>query len=138
VRPRVIIKRKKIGEKGGNMASIVRAPEDNTFDFDYLAFSFDGLHSYEDFGIYRVSDGEGYNLTLTPELSEHTAEAVGRDGQYYFNTYHKSKTFNIKFAFEDLSEMQLKNMKKWFNGKKVGDLWFAESPYKVYSAKVNG
>jgi phage terminase large subunit-like protein len=29
-------------------------------------------------------------------------------------------------------------MKKWLNGKNVGDLWFAEAPHKVYTAKVTG
>lgn len=120
------------------MATIVKAHKNSTYDYDYIAFSFNGLHSYEDFGIYRVSDGNGYDLSLTPELSEKTAEAIGRDGQYYFNTFHRSKTFNIKFAFDDLSEFQLKRMKQWFNGKTIGDLWFAETPYKVYSAKVKG
>jgi hypothetical protein len=29
-------------------------------------------------------------------------------------------------------------MRQWLDGKKVADLWFAENPYKVYSAKVTG
>jgi phage-related protein len=29
-------------------------------------------------------------------------------------------------------------MKQWLNGKNIGDLWFSEEPYKVYSAKVTG
>jgi phage-related protein len=29
-------------------------------------------------------------------------------------------------------------MKKWLNGKEIKDLWFAEAPHKVYSAKVTG
>jgi hypothetical protein len=29
-------------------------------------------------------------------------------------------------------------MKNWLNGKELGDLWFAEEPYKVYTAKVTG
>jgi hypothetical protein len=29
-------------------------------------------------------------------------------------------------------------MKIWLDGREVGDLWFAEAPYRVYSAKVTG
>ena len=35
---------------------IVRAPKDSKADYSYIAFSFGGLHSYEDFGLYRTSD----------------------------------------------------------------------------------
>jgi hypothetical protein len=28
-------------------------------------------------------------------------------------------------------------MREWLNGKEMGDLWFEEAPYKVYTAKVS-
>ena len=120
------------------MASIVKVPKDNTADYDFIAFSFDGKHSYEDFGIYRVSDGDRYNEKLTPTLTDRTADNPARDGQYYFGTQHKQKVFDINFAFEELTEAKLSEMKRWFSGKKIADLWFAEMPHKIYSAKVTG
>jgi predicted phage tail component-like protein len=120
------------------MASIVKVPKDNIADYDFIAFSFDGLHSYEDFGLYRTSDGDRYNENLAPQMTERTADNPARDGQYYFGTQHKQRVFDIKFAFENLTEAKLSGLKKWLNGKKVADLWFAEAPYKVYSAKVTG
>ena len=71
------------------MPSIVKVPKDNEADYDFIAFSFDGLHSIEDFGIYRVSDGDRYNENLAPTMNDRTADNPARDGQYYFGTSHK-------------------------------------------------
>ena len=120
------------------MASTVKIPNDFTFDYAYVAFSFNGKNSYDDFGIYRTSDGSQYSIPLIPELSEKTADSIGNDGMYYFETFHKKISFTIKFAFDKLTEQKLRELKLWLNGKEMGDLWFCETPYKVYTAKVTG
>jgi hypothetical protein len=33
-------------------------------DFDFIGFTFDGKHSYYDFGIYRTSGGDMYQLNV--------------------------------------------------------------------------
>ena len=89
------------------MASIINAPKDRTADYDYIAFSFNGKHSFEDFGIYRTSDSNsGYNETLTRTMTDKTAEVPGMDGQYYFGTQQKNKTFTVKFAFDCPCKLQ--------------------------------
>ena len=121
------------------MSRVVKVPKDNMADYDFIAFSFGGLHSYEDFGIYRISDGkDGYNENLGPTMQDKTIDVPDGDGQYFFGTLHKTKTFNINFAFDNLTEQKLLEMKKWLDGRDIKDLWFAEAPYKVYSAKVTG
>ena len=118
--------------------SIVKVPSTASNDFDFLAFSFNGKHSYDDFKLYRTSDGDRYNVDLSPQMNDKTAENTGGDGMYFFNTNHKQKVFNISFAFEEMTESQLREMKRWLDGKTLGDLWFEEEPYKVYTAKVTG
>lgn len=121
------------------MSTIVKVPNNTNADYDFIAFSFKGKHSYEDFGIYRVSDdNSGYNEDLTVTITGKTADITGADGQYYFGAQHKNKIFNIKFAFDGLTENKLQQMKSWLSGKEIGYLWFAEAPHKVYSAKVTG
>lgn len=120
------------------MASTVKVPNDFNFDYAYIAFSFNGKNSYDDFGIYRTSDGSQYSIPLIPELNEKTADSIGNDGMYYFETFHKKINFTIKFAFDRLTEQKLRELKLWLNGKEMGDLWFCEAPYKVYTAKVTG
>jgi hypothetical protein len=39
---------------------IVKVPKDETADYDLLAFSFDGYHSYEDLKILRVSNNKDF------------------------------------------------------------------------------
>jgi predicted phage tail component-like protein len=128
----------KFAKKEENMASIVKIPSTAGRDFDFLAFSFNGKHSWDDFKIYRTSDGSRYNEPLTPTLQDITAEVPGGDGVYFFGTTHRQKNFDINFAFERMTEAQFREMKKWLNGKELGDLWFEEAPYKVYTAKVTG
>ena len=49
--------------------SVVTPPRNaDIIDYDFLAFSFGGKHSYDDFGIYRVIDGDRYNDDLNPPL----------------------------------------------------------------------
>ena len=118
--------------------SIVKVPSAEAQGLDFLAFSFNGKHSWDDFHIYRVINGDRYEENLSPTLTDKTAEVPGGDGMYYFGTTHKQKEFNISFAFDHLTEIQLREMKKWLNGKEMGDLWFSEAPYKVWSAKPTG
>ena len=58
---------------------------------DFIGFTYDGKHSFRDWGIYRTSDGSRYNDNIVPQMTEKVAEVPGGDGQYYFNTLHKSK-----------------------------------------------
>ena len=118
--------------------SIVIVPSTANQDWDFLGFSFNGKHSWDDFKIIRTSDGDRYNINLGPQSQDKTAENPGGDGMYFFGSNHKQKVFDIKFAFEGLDDIKLREMKRWLSGKEVGNLWFDEEPYKVYSAKVTG
>lgn len=105
---------------------------------DFLGFTFNGYHSFYDLNILRTSDGDRFNMDLTPKLKEITADNPGNDGQYYFGTYHTSRNFSVKIAFDSLTEKQLRQLKQVFSSREVHDLIFDEEPYKVWSAKVTG
>lgn len=105
---------------------------------DYIGFSFGKTHLLRELNIYRTSDGSRYNTNLAPSMSDKTVDAPGRDGQYYFGTTHKNKTFSVSFAFDSLTEDKLRQLQKLFDGKKIDELIFDEQPYKAYSAKVTG
>lgn len=107
-------------------------------DYDFIGFTYNGKHSLRDLNIYRTSSGSRYELGLLPTLTDKTAEVSGADGTYFFNTYHKQKQFTVNFAFDSLTESQLRQLKILFAGKEVYDFSFDETPYIVYSAKVTG
>lgn len=107
-------------------------------DFDFIGFTYNGQHSINDLGIYRVSNGDRYEDNWLPTLQEKTASVEGMDGLYYFGTKVQQKQFNIPFAFQGLTEGQLRKLKQTFNGDGIHDLIFDEYPFKVYSAKVTG
>lgn len=103
---------------------------------DYLGFTFNGVHSSK-LGIVRVSDGDRYNKELLPTFSDITATVPGLDEAYYFGSTYTQKTITVKFAFDSLTDAQIREMRKLFSSKKPQDLIFDETPYKVYSVKVN-
>jgi hypothetical protein len=88
--------------------SIVNIPKDTSADYDFIAFSFNGLHSYEDFGLYRVGEGNRYNHDLNPQMTDRTAEVQGADGMFYFGSNYKQKVFNINFAFDSLNDEKIR------------------------------
>ena len=105
---------------------------------DFVGFSYGKWHCIRDGHIWRTSDGSRYNTNLIPALTDKTSDNSGGDGQYYFNTFYKNRTFTINFAFDELSEADFRNLRKVFNGKDIKELIFDERPYVAYDAKVTG
>ena len=103
----------------------------------FLGFTFRGKHSSE-FGIIRVINGDRLKEDLTPEFQDITQEIEGADGILYYGTKYKKRDFVIDFAFDNLSEDQLADLKRWLNGREIGDLEFDEKEGIIYSAKVTG
>lgn len=113
------------------------------FRGDYMGFSFgtkaDGspMHS-SDLGIVRVSDGSRFNENLLPTMQDKTVQVPGGDGTYYFGSYFTQRQFSVSFAFDSLTEEQMAKLKSHFGDKKIHNLIFDETPYKVWRAKVTG
>ena len=105
-------------------------------DFDFTGFTYDGYHSLLDLNIIRTSEGDRYNTNLSPQMKDMVTEVPNGDGQYYFGTNYPSQPFQINFAFDSLTDKQLRKLKQVFAGDRISDLIFDEEPYKVYSAKV--
>jgi hypothetical protein len=61
--------------------------------------------------ITRVTNGDRYTETLTPNFTDSTAVIPGGNGTYYWNTSHTQKNFTIDFAFDDLREEDIRRLK---------------------------
>ena len=107
------------------------------FKGDYMGFTYNGKHSSE-LGIVRVNDGSRFNENLLPTMQDKTVQVPGGDGTYYFGSYYTQRQFNLSFAFDSLTEEQIAQLRSHFGDKKIHDLVFDETPYKVYSAKATG
>lgn len=103
---------------------------------DFLGFTFNGEHS-SDMGITRISSGDDFSEELFPEMEDITADVPGLDGQYYFGTKYKSRSFDIEFAFDHLTEVQFRKLRQIFGVKRSGELIFDERPYKKYLVRIN-
>lgn len=104
---------------------------------DFLGFTINGIHS-STLGIVRTSDSDRYNEELVPVFSDRTTTVPGFDGTYYFGTDYTQRKFTIKFAFDHLTDKQIRRLKQIFSNKEPQDLIFDEVPYKIYSVKVDG
>ena len=113
------------------------------FKGDYLGFTYgekaDGtpMHS-SDLGIVRTSDGSRFNENLLPTIQDKTVQVPGGDGTYYFGTYYTQRQFTINYAFDNLTEEDLRTLKQHFGKKEIRSLIFDERPDRAYSAKVTG
>ena len=110
----------------------------DNYDYDFIGFTYNGKHSINDLKIYRTSDGSRYNETLNPTITDKTVEIIGSEGPILTSSYHKTRAFQIKFAYDNLTEEEFYGLSKVFDGKGIHDLIFDECPYKVYKAKVTG
>jgi predicted phage tail component-like protein len=104
---------------------------------DYIGFTYNGKHSIKDLKIYRTSSGR-YDDNITATMTDKTVDVPGGDGQYYFGTTFKNRTFTVAYAFENLKEADIAEIKRVFSGDGIHELVFDERPYKVWSAKVTG
>ena len=102
---------------------------------DFLGFTFGDDHS-SDLGITRVSDGDRYDEQLHPEIKDRTAEVPGLNGEYYFGSDFGTRTFDLEFAFDHLTEEQFRKLRQVFGTKQIKRLIFDERPYKYYMAKL--
>jgi predicted phage tail component-like protein len=71
-------------------------------------------------------------------MQDKTVQVPGGDGTYYFGTYFTQKPLSISFAFDNLTEKQIEEIRAWLGDKKIHNLVFDERPYKAYRAKVTG
>ena len=102
---------------------------------DFTGFTFGNVRS-SDLGIYRVSGGDRYEEGLHPEIKDRTVEVPGLNGEYYFGSDYGTRTIDLEFAFDSVTEEQLRQIKKVFGTKQNKDLIFDETPYKKYIAKL--
>ena len=106
-------------------------------DYDFIGFTYNNYHSIDDLKIYRVSDGKRYDLGITPTSKDVTAEVPDGDGQYFFESWHTKKDITIQFAFDDLTDEDLRTLANVFNGMEEHELVFDEWPHKAYDAVVS-
>ena len=104
---------------------------------DFVDFSFNGKSNRE-LGLLRVSDGSRYNEQLLPQLKDNTVDPEGVDGVLFFNTFYKTKQITLNVAYDSVTETQIRQIRKTFNGRQPASLIFHERPYKIYLAKVTG
>lgn len=104
-------------------------------DRDFIGFSFNG-YSNTDLGIYRVSDGSRYEEGLLPSIKDVSLDVEGRDGNLFFKSNYKTRQISINFAYDGVSELQIRKIRKAFDARVPHQLIFEERPYKVFEAKV--
>lgn len=102
---------------------------------DFTGFTFNGRHSSE-FNILVTSDGSRFNRNLLPPSHDNIIDTPNRDGSYFGNSKFESQQFPVNFAYDNVSEENIREMRRWLSEKKECELIFDETPYKVYRAKV--
>lgn len=111
--------------------------QENADYYDFVGFTFNDQHSSQ-FGILRTSDGNRYGEDFVPDLQDYSEEIPGGRGEYYFGEQIKKKDFKINFAYDELTESDLKRIKQWLHpDDKLHELIFDERPYVKYLVKCS-
>lgn len=108
----------------------------SVYSGDFLGFQLGNVHS-SNLNITRVSVSDRYEESLLPKLKDIVVENPGGDGTYYFDTYFNQREFNISFAFDDLRDEDIRQLKMTLGAKKLQPLIFDESTYKKYMVKAS-
>ena len=107
---------------------------------DFTGFTFGDWHSTDPENgivtVLRASGGDRYEEELQPEMKDVTAEVPGMDGEYYFGSSYGPKKIDIEIAFDSLTEVQFRELRRVFGTRKQKNLIFDERPYKKYMAKL--
>ena len=102
---------------------------------DFIGFSFDGIHCSQ-LGITHVTSSDRYEEDLFPEVKDKTIEIPNNHGEYYYGSTYGTRTFEIEFAYDHITEKQFRDIRRLFGTHKICELIFDERPYKVYYAKI--
>lgn len=103
---------------------------------DYVGFTYNNIHSSQ-LGLKSVSSGNRYQKDLLPVVQDYTTDVLGGDGTYFFGTKFKNNDINLSIAFDDVSELEMREISKWlYNNGEIGTLILDESPYIKYYVKV--
>lgn len=103
---------------------------------DFIGFQLGDIHSTS-LNIIRVSNNNRYSENLTPNFNSTTAQVPGGDGTYYWNSFYSQKPIVIDFAFDDLRDEDIRQLKQVLNFKGVQKLIFDETPYKYYMVRCS-
>ena len=103
---------------------------------DFTGFYLGGVHS-STYGILRVSDGDRYKEGLIPEFEDKDIELSGGSGHIYGGKKYKKTPFEVKIAFDHLTEKQFREMRSWLDSDGLQSFRFDERPYKTYWVKIS-
>lgn len=104
---------------------------------DFISFTYNGVHSTE-LGVMRVTSSNRYTDALLPTIQDKAVQAPGSHGTYFFGSYYTQRPITINVAFDEVSESQVRLMRKTFGDGLSHQLIFDDEPYKVYYAKTTG
>lgn len=104
---------------------------------DLLGFTFNGRHSSE-FRFIRVSGGKEFESELLPNRKDTTINIPGQMGEEFLYEKKEKRNFKFQFAFDDMNESDIREIKNWLSVDYPCDLVLDEEPYKTWKVKVSG
>ena len=88
-------------------------------------------------GLTVVSNGDRQTQNLFYDFSNATLNVPGRKDTMYFGVNGRGRNITINFAFDNLKQEQLEQIKQWLAPQNIKDLILDFMPYCKFVAKVN-
>ena len=101
----------------------------------FATFIFDGKDC-ADMGVYSITSGSTYTMSLGPNFKDETLEVPAYDGRYYYGTQYTTQQFQFNLFADNLSVTEYRNLRTWLKPRNIGKLILSDQPYKYYIVKV--
>lgn len=96
-------------------------------------FTYNGVHC-STYNIYYVPDAEDKWFS-DPEFDTAKKDVAWKDGGYFYGTYAKIRTFQLKCFFEEIDIATREKIRRWLGRNTSGQLVFDDKPFVYFNVR---
>ncbi len=102
----------------------------------FISFSYGGKN-IEDFNLIATVSGDRWQKNGYADFQDLTTEYDVINGQFYWNTYFHTNSFDFELSTDGISQQELDEFLRWFKAGQIKELILAEHPNRAILARVS-
>lgn len=102
----------------------------------FISFSYGGKN-IEEFNLIATVSSDRWEKDGYAEFEDLTTDYDVINGQFYWNTYFHTNTFNFQLSTDSMTQTELDEFLRWFKAGEIKELILAEHPNRAILARVS-